>query len=141
MASFHFCLSHEDRASDTDIGACSSSTPINEKPYLSHRFWAEALSTAVYVRNRSPTKALQSMTPCEAWHGIKPNVKTLRIFGCRVYAHVPKVERRKLEPKARKCVLLGYGEQKKGHRLFDISSAKVIHSRDVVFNESSMPGN
>ncbi len=107
---------------------------------LPHRFWAEALSTAVYVRNRSPTKVLQSMTPCEAWHGIKPNVKTLRIFGCRAYAHVPKVERRKLEPKARKCVLLGYGEQKKGYRLFDISSAKVIHSRDVVFNESSMPG-
>ena len=46
----------------------------------------------------------------------------------------------KLDPKARKCVLLGYREQRKGYRLFDLNSAKVFHSRDVVFDEASMPG-
>ena len=30
------------------------------------RFWAEALSTAVYLRNRSPTKSVNRMTPFEA---------------------------------------------------------------------------
>ena len=76
---------------------------------LPHKFWAEALSTAVYLRNRSPTKALQKVTPCEAWNGIKPDVSSLRVFGCSAYAHVPKIERRKLDAKARKCVMLGYG--------------------------------
>ena len=33
------------------------------------KFWAEALSTAVYVRSRSPIKALSEMTPQEAWTG------------------------------------------------------------------------
>ena len=39
---------------------------------LPHRFWAEALSTATYLRNRCPTKAVCGMTPCEAWTGKKP---------------------------------------------------------------------
>ena len=60
---------------------------------LPHRFWAEALSTAVYLRNRSPTKALEEITPHEAWSGTKPDVSSLRIFGSCAYAHVPKVER------------------------------------------------
>ena len=33
---------------------------------LPHIFWAEALSTAIYIRNRSPTKAVCGMTPHEA---------------------------------------------------------------------------
>ena len=36
---------------------------------LPHRFWAEALSTATFLRNRSPTKAVCGMTPHEAWTG------------------------------------------------------------------------
>ena len=107
---------------------------------LPHRFWAEALSTAVYLRNRSSTKALAGITPHESWSGTKPNVSSLRIFGCSAYARVPKVERCKLDSKTRKCVLLGYGTNRKGYRLYDLGRMKVIHSRDVVFDETSMPG-
>ena len=105
---------------------------------LPHRFWAEALSTATYLRNRSPTKVLESITPFEAWYGRKPDVSDLRIFGCSAYAHVAKVERRKLDKKTRKCILLGYGERQKGYRLYDIARGKVIYSRSVSFNELSM---
>ena len=107
---------------------------------LPHRFWAEALATAVYLRNRSPTKALKGVTPLEAWSGTKPDVSFLRIFGWSTYAHVLKTERCKLESKTRKCILLGYGAQQKGYRLYDPNRKKVIHSRDVVFNETSVPG-
>lgn len=31
--------------------------------------WAEAVQTACYIRNRSPTMALIGMTPFEAWSG------------------------------------------------------------------------
>ena len=48
---------------------------------LPQKFWAEALSTAVYLRNRSPTKAVNDMTPYEAWTGEKPRVDHLRVFG------------------------------------------------------------
>ena len=106
---------------------------------LPHRFWAEALSTIVYLRNRSPTKALEGITPHEAWSGTKPDVCALRVFGCSAYAHVPKAERGKIDSKTRKCVLLGYGTDQKGYRLYDFGRMKVIHSRDV-FDEESMPG-
>ncbi len=42
---------------------------------LDQRFWGEAISTAVYLKNRSPTKAVVGMTPFEALYGKKPNVK------------------------------------------------------------------
>ena len=82
---------------------------------LPKRFWAEALSTAAYLRNRSPTNAVIGMTPYEAWTGDKPSVKHLRVFGCVCYAHVPKDERKKLDPKARECIFLGYSTEVKGY--------------------------
>ena len=37
-------------------------------------FWVEALSTACYIRNRSPTEAVPGQTPYEALYGDKPTV-------------------------------------------------------------------
>ena len=54
---------------------------------LPHKFWAEAVSTAAYLRNRSPTTATD-VTPHEAWHGQKPRVQHLRVFGCTAYVHI-----------------------------------------------------
>ena len=106
---------------------------------LPHRFWAEALSTCVYLRNHSSTKAIRGITPYEAWNGIKPDVSHFHVFECAAFVHVPKVQRHKLDSKARKCSLLGYGANQKGNRLYDIEYMKVF-SRDVVFDETSMPG-
>ena len=36
---------------------------------LSKGFWKEAVRTAVYLKNRSPTKALDSITLYQAWTG------------------------------------------------------------------------
>ena len=98
-------------------------------------FWAEALATATYLRNRSPTKAVEGKTPYEALYGVKPKVGHLRVFGCTAYAHVPTLEKLKLDDKARKCIFLGYPTNRKGYRLYNQSSGRVIHSRDVQFNE------
>ena len=45
-------------------------------------FWGEVVSTAVFILNRSPTKALKNKPPYEAWHGEKPVVQFMRMFGC-----------------------------------------------------------
>ena len=102
---------------------------------LAKSYWAEAVNTAVYLKNRCPTKAVKGKTPYEAWYGKKPNVEHLRVFGCTAYAHVPKDERGKFDSKARKCVLLGYDELIKGYRLLEVKSKRILHCRDVRFHE------
>ncbi|XP_019413040.1 PREDICTED: uncharacterized protein LOC109325237 [Lupinus angustifolius] len=48
---------------------------------LPKRFWTEAVSTTAYILNRCPTKRLANPTMEEAWSGLKPNVKHLKVFG------------------------------------------------------------
>ena len=48
---------------------------------ISDGFWPEAHEYSNYVRNRTPTVALKHTTPYEVFHGKKPDVATLRIFG------------------------------------------------------------
>ena len=106
--------------------------------HLPHSFWAEALSTVVYVQNRSYSSAASTTTPYQAWSGNKPSVGNLMIFGCTAYSHIPKDERKKLDSKARKCIFLSYREVTKGYRLYDPVKRRVIHSCDVIFDESTM---
>ena len=61
--------------------------------------------------------------------GEKKNVEHLRVFGCTVFAHIPKDEQKKLDMKAKRCVLLGYGTETKGYRLYN---ANLLQSgRDI----------
>ena len=102
---------------------------------LSKTFWGEALSTANYVLNRCPSSAIDFKTPYEMLNNIKPNVKHLKVFGCEAFVHIPEDERKKLDSKSRKCIFLGYGATKKGYRLYDCESKKILYSRNVIFNE------
>ena len=45
-----------------------------------------------------------------------------------------------MDIKTRKCVLLGYGTNQKGYRLYDVKHKKIVHSRDVVFDETFLSG-
>ena len=76
-------------------------------------YWPEAISTANYLTNRLPTKSLHFSTPLAALNKYTnvPTIHSLppRVFGCVVYVHLPKRERNKLEPRAVKCVFVGYG--------------------------------
>lgn len=104
---------------------------------LNKKFWGEAVMTAIYVKNRSPTAAIPEATPEELWSGSKIDISNLRVFGCKAYVHIPKELRRKLDPKSKEYVMVGYCEHTKGYRLADLSQAgKVIKARDVIFLEN-----
>jgi transposase InsO family protein len=61
-------------------------------------FWGEAVVTAIYILNHLPTKALNGRTSYEAWHGRRPVVSHLRVFGCLAFGkelgHIGKLDDR-----------------------------------------------
>ncbi|CAN6200243.1 unnamed protein product [Urochloa humidicola] len=100
------------------------------------RYWGEAVSTAVFLLNRAPTKSLDGKTPYEAWTGKKPSVSFLRTFGCLAYAKIVKPSASKLEDRSRPLVFIGYASGTKAYRLLDPATGKVTVSRDVIFDEA-----
>ena len=103
---------------------------------LPDTFWAEAVEAAAYIRNRVPTSAISgNKTPLEVWSKKRPGVSHLKVFGCMAYAHVPDVQRQKLDKKAVKLRFIGYSIESKGYRLLDEKTSRVYTRRDVVFNE------
>ncbi|KAL0454874.1 UNVERIFIED_CONTAM: Retrovirus-related Pol polyprotein from transposon TNT 1-94 [Sesamum latifolium] len=105
---------------------------------LSKTFWGEALLTAAYLINRSPFVPLNGKLPECVWSGKNVDLSSIRIFGCSAFAlH----NGDKLDPRAQKCIFIGYPISVKGYRLWLRSQLgfKVIISRDVTFNETKMP--
>ena len=94
----------------------------------------EAASYTVYTLNRVLSK-VSPVTPYEAWHNAKPNLSHLRVFGSAAYIHVPKVERRKLDPKSLRCIFVGYSQTQKAYRFWVPATRTIKISRDVTFDE------
>ncbi|KAF0701194.1 Aste57867_8303 [Aphanomyces stellatus] len=97
------------------------------------QYWGEALNYVVYTENRSPTKALGGETPFEVMYGRKPNIEHLRPFGCTGFVFIDKSKISKLEPRATKCILIGYASQRKSYRLINCDSGELFESRSVKF--------
>uniref|UniRef100_A0AAV1TE50 Integrase catalytic domain-containing protein n=1 Tax=Peronospora matthiolae TaxID=2874970 RepID=A0AAV1TE50_9STRA len=52
------------------------------------QWWAEAVSTAVYLINRSTNSENSDVTPFEVSFKMKPSIEHLRVFGSQGYAHI-----------------------------------------------------
>lgn len=104
---------------------------------LPNIFQAEVASTTIYLINRSPSTTIELKTHMERQSGYAPNLINLRIFGSVDYASI---DQGKMEPRALKCMLLGYLEGDKGFRLWynDKGKSKIIISMYVVFRENEM---
>lgn len=102
---------------------------------LPHFLWAEAVNTAVYLLNMTPTSRNPSKSPHEIWTGKKPSFKHLKVFGSAASVFIPKQHRRKLDAKAKKVIFVGYQGDSTNYRLYDPSTRKITVSRNVAFFE------
>jgi hypothetical protein len=97
-------------------------------------FWGEAVVTAVYILNRSPTKARNGRTPYEAWHGHKPAVSHLRVFDCLTFGkelgHIGK-----LDDWSTPGEFIGYTEGSKAYHILDPGTQRERTTRDIVFDK------
>jgi transposase InsO family protein len=103
-------------------------------------FWGFAVLAYIHVANRCSSQAHKGTTPYQLWHGKKPTVKHLRVFGCAAYIHVQKDQRRALEAHTRKCVFVGYPPDRAGWMFWDSSTRQLIYSDSATFDEREFPG-
>jgi hypothetical protein len=110
--------------------------------HMPHRFWAEAVNTAMYLHSISPTKTLvKSQSPHEALYGRRPPIAHLRRFGCLVYKHIPKEQRmdKNWGPRSLPCMFVGYAANTtKIWQIYDFSTRTVSRASNVVFVKESM---
>src|ERR1041385_5772603 len=91
-----------------------------------------ALETAAYVLNRAPSKSVKT-TPFEEWHGKKPSLSHLKIWGCEAY--VRKLQPDKLESKAEKCIFVCYPKETCGYTFYNPSEGKTFVAKTGTFLE------
>jgi hypothetical protein len=102
---------------------------------LPQKFWGEALVTAVYQLNRRATTANNNeATPYELWHGEKPDVSGIKVWGCDAYVQTPKEKRKTWTKKAIKMKFVGYQEGTRNYRFVD-KEGNIIRSPNARFIE------
>ena len=98
-------------------------------------FWPQAVSHAVYQRNRSSTKANgMQKTSYEILTGKKPNLKRLYQWGVVACVHIEEKFRAKLDSKVKRGFLLGLTE--KGY-LIGFEEGEKVETAHVKFNEQT----
>ncbi|KAG8496341.1 hypothetical protein CXB51_007486 [Gossypium anomalum] len=103
--------------------------------YIHSDLWGPSRPLLHFLINRSPSVAIEKKTPQEVWSGNPANYSDSKIFGCLAYAHV---DNGKLEPRSIKYVFLGYKAGVKVYKLWCPEDRKVVISRDVVFDKTTM---
>ena len=109
---------------------------------LPDQFWAEAINTASYLHDRSPSRTTGGHTPYEKLRKKKPEISHLRRFGCPAYKLIPEEQRSgKFSERAQECIFLGYVHDTwKIWRLWEPQGKRVIQASDVRFDESKVLG-
>ena len=108
---------------------------------LSNTLWGHAVAYASYLCNVSYRRRLDK-TPYEMFKGTVPDVKNIRTFGCKCYAHLDPKERNKLNPKSLVGIYLGPELNGPGYQVLVSANGKgknayaVRTFRDIVTYES-----
>jgi len=95
--------------------------------------WEEALTHAIYTKNRMPHQSLGGKSPLEILMGEVQDVGHLQAFGSPAHVFIPKEKRRtagKLLARTVEGFLVGYGEQRNQYRFSIPSLGRVVISHD-----------
>lgn len=76
-------------------------------------------------------------TPYEIWHGNKPNVAHLCVFGSDVCTYVNKQFREKFDFKAEKGILVGHKSDSSNYRVYYLQKKRLV-LKHVKFHEESL---
>ncbi|KAI3685795.1 hypothetical protein L6452_35053 [Arctium lappa] len=104
--------------------------------HLPTQFWAEAVNTACFTQNRSLIVKRFGKTAYELFHGRKPSISFLHIFGCQCFILNNKDQLGKFDPKVDDGIFLGYSSISKAYRVFNKRRQFVEETIHVTFDET-----
>jgi hypothetical protein len=87
--------------------------------------WGEAVATAVYLLNRSPTKSVSGETPFKAWYGKRLAVHHLCTFGYVVHVKNIAPNLKKSDNRSKPMIFISYEHGSKVYRANDPVAKKV----------------
>ncbi|KAM0065882.1 putative RNA-directed DNA polymerase [Helianthus debilis subsp. tardiflorus] len=100
-------------------------------------FWAEAVNTACYVKNRVLINPKHQKTAYELLYKIKPLISYFKVFGCPCFILNLKDSISKFAAKVDRGYHLGYSTTAKAYKVFNTSTKTVEETLNVKFNELS----
>ncbi|GJV17359.1 retrovirus-related pol polyprotein from transposon TNT 1-94 [Tanacetum coccineum] len=101
--------------------------------------WAEAVAIACYTQNRSLIHTRHNKTPYELVHDKKPSLTFLRVFGALCCPTNDSEDLRKLQPTADIGIFVGYAPSRKGYRIYNKRTRRIMETIHVQFDELSEP--
>ena len=102
---------------------------------LPAQYWSAAITHASYLHNRR-VHMVTRRTPYEMWHGKKPDLRHLRVFGSRVCVKKSGDRPAKLDNHAFHGIFIGYTATDKNIRYIDVDSGLVKSCHHAVFDEA-----
>ncbi|GKA69356.1 retrovirus-related pol polyprotein from transposon TNT 1-94 [Tanacetum coccineum] len=97
--------------------------------------WAKAVATACYTQNRSLIHTRHNKTPYELVHDKKSDLKFLCVFGGLCYPTNDSEDLGKLRPTADIGIFVGYAPSRKGYRIYNKRTRKIMETIHVTFDE------
>ena len=111
---------------------------------LSWGYWPLTSAAARMIMNRLPRASNPGrLTPYELYFGRKPDLSSLRVFGCLCYYWLPHVSRKGYQQSflefstASRGIFVGYDEHRRAFRVLPEGANAYILARSVVFDERS----
>ncbi|GJW14887.1 retrovirus-related pol polyprotein from transposon TNT 1-94 [Tanacetum coccineum] len=97
--------------------------------------WAEVVATACYTQNRSLIHTRHCKTPYELVHDKKPDLTFFRVFGALCYPTNDSEDLGKLQPTADIGIFVGYAPSRKGYRIYNKRTRRIMETVHVQFDE------
>lgn len=98
---------------------------MNNETNVAKHFLVGVVNTACYIQNMISIRPILSKTPYELWKNLTPNISYFHPFECSYFMLNTKQNLNKFDFKAQKCIMLGYSECLKGHRVYNIETQMV----------------
>lgn len=110
---------------------------------VTKHFWCDVVLTAAYLINGMSLRVLNFKTPLDTLRTVYPLSKIFCSFpppvlNCVAFFHLHSQNRGKLDPRAFRCVFLGYSPIEKGYKCYYPPTRKFFVSIDVIFFDNTV---